>query len=250
MPANLQCGQRGWRYDYRLTFEQAGAIARDIGTHDSTADYLKSYILMAIEATKGATQDAHIKQAGDYLRSWDNHSTDGSVAKIIFDAWFQELREAIFADEFRYMDSLAASSGIRNFFISLTQPSLILHILDGTRSGVPPSRDYLNGRNKNEIIIEALKKALDNLGAKYGPQMNLWRYDQPEIYFKPLPGIPGTSRGTYIQIIEVSRPFFRGESILPPGQSEDISSPHYSDQRELAGYWRFKPMIYQRVRLL
>ena len=31
--------------------------------------------------------------------------------------------------------------------------------------------------------------------------------------------------------------------MLLPGQSEDSSSPHYSDQRELASWWLYKPMI-------
>jgi len=35
-------------------------------------------------------------------------------------------------------------------------------------------------------------------------------------------------------------------SILPPGQSEDPKSAHFGDQREMAGYWKFKPMLYTK----
>jgi acyl-homoserine lactone acylase PvdQ len=66
---------------------------------------------------------------------------------------------------------------------------------------------------------------------------------------KPLPGIPKFSRGTYIQVVELSRPTVIGESVLAPGQSEDPASPHYADQRELASWWLYKPMITDRAAL-
>ena len=72
----------------------------------------------------------------------------------------------------------------------------------------------------------------------------LWGYNQPTINFRPLPPIPSSSRGTYIQVVELSKPIIRSVSILPPGQSEESKSPHFGDQREMAGYWKFKPMLY------
>ncbi|HXG93326.1 MAG TPA: penicillin acylase family protein [Blastocatellia bacterium] len=230
----------------KMTFEQVRDITRDIGTNDPNADYLKPYLLAAIEKTGAASKDARVNEATAYLRAWDNHAIDGSVAKTIFDAWLQAAREAIFADEFKELDSIGALAGQRNFFNQLIQPSMILHAIEGAKSGVPPSRDYFNGKNKDEVLVEALRKAIDDLSKKRGPQMNLWTYSQGEIDFKPLPGIIATNRGTYIQAIELSKPIFRSVNILPPGQSEDPRSPHYNDQREMAGYWRFKPMIYKR----
>jgi acyl-homoserine lactone acylase PvdQ len=79
--------------------------------------------------------------------------------------------------------------------------------------------------------------------------MNLWAYKQAKIRLDPLPGIPKTDRGTYALAVELSKPLFRSMSVLPPGQSEDRLSPHYSDQRELAGYWRFKELLYKRDQL-
>jgi penicillin amidase len=63
-----------------------------------------------------------------------------------------------------------------------------------------------------------------------------------------LPPVPETNRGTYIQIVELSTPV-RGSSILPPGQSEDPRSPHFSDQLPLSSWWRFKPMVTDRSQL-
>jgi penicillin amidase len=114
---------------------------------------------------------------------------------------------------------------------------------------VPLSRNYLNGKSPDVVMLEALKTALADLVKERGPQMNTWRYSQGEIDLKPLPGIPKFSRGTYIQIVQLSRPTVVGESILPPGQSEDPASPHYSDQRELASWWLYKPMLTDRTAL-
>jgi penicillin amidase len=95
----------------------------------------------------------------------------------------------------------------------------------------------------------SLNEAIDTLTKQQGAQMNLWIYSQGIINFAPLGGIPNTARGTYIQIVELSKPSFRGVNILPPGQSEDPLSPHYGDQREMAAYWRFKSMLYKRDQL-
>jgi penicillin amidase len=72
--------------------------------------------------------------------------------------------------------------------------------------------------------------------------MGDWGYQTDWIKFDPLPAIPWHSRGTYIQAVELGKPHARGVWILPPGQSEDPRSPHYSDQLSLAGWWMFTPM--------
>jgi penicillin amidase len=234
------------RAQEKLTFEQARDITQDIGTNDPTADYLKPHLLAAIERTKAAMKDARIKEAADYLRAWDNHATEGSIAKTLFDAWVQSFREAAFADEFKELDAIGAFSGTRNLFTQLIQPSFMLHALDGANSALPPSRDYFNGRTKDQVVVDALAKAIGEMSSRRGPQMNLWGYSAGEINFRPLAGIPRTDRGTYIQAIEMSRPAIRAVSILPPGQSEDPRSPHFQDQREMAGYWRFKQMLSRR----
>ncbi len=69
-----------------------------------------------------------------------------------------------------------------------------------------------------------------------------WGYAVEWIKFDPLPSIPWYSRGTYIQAVELSRPRVHGVYILPPGQSEDPHSPHFSDQLWLASWWMFTPM--------
>lgn len=228
-----------------MTFEQIRDINQYAGTIDGFAESLKPYLLAAIDKTQSANSDPRIKEAASHLRAWDNHKTNGSVAKVIFDAWLDQARSGIFADELG--DLLTDKSPF--FTYRVIAANMILHVFEGAASGLPPTRDYLNGKSKESVIIEALVRALDQLTKDRGEQMNLWTYDQGTLFLRPLPGIPFTNRGTYTFIAEMSKPLIRSESILPPGQSENPQSPHYSDQRELAGFWRFKPLLYKREQL-
>jgi penicillin G amidase len=232
-----------------MTFEQARDMAEDIGTHHPLAQYLKPYLLMALDKADQHKLDERVKQAGVLLRAWDNHSVDGSVARTIFDEWFWVVREKIFADELGGLKAPDLQLSQQSAFDLFADENLLMRVLEGAKSGLPLSRDYLNGRDKNEVIIESLRKALDNLAARLGPQMNLWGTKQGEIDFGPLAGIPNTERGTYTLAVEASKPIFRSFSILPPGQSESSHSPHFSDQREMAGFWRYKPLLYKREQL-
>jgi len=220
----------------KLNFEQIRDITIDIGLNDPNANYLKPPLLKAISSA--GTTNEQWKQAYELLNAWDNHAVEGSVAKTIFDEWLQALREAIFADELRDID--------KDLFNNITQPSLILHVLEGKKASVPVRYDFLNGKSVMQVQLEALQTALQNLAAKRGPALALWGHIQPTINFRPLPPIPSSSRGTYIQVVELSKPIIRSVSILPPGQSEDPKSPHFGDQREMAGNWKFKPMLYTK----
>ncbi len=224
----------------KLTVEHMRGIIADIGLNDPNADYLKPHALQAVERVKPG--DPELQRAAEYLRAWNNHAEEESVAKTILDAWLPALRDRLFKDDFKEI----LDSQDRGLYGQLLQPSLILHVLDGPKSGVPPKHDFLKGRAREQVIVDALRDAVVSLSKKNGPIMADWGYRGSMINFKPLPPIPATNRGTYIQIVELSSPVIHGVNILPPGQSEDPRSPHFADQRELAGWWRFKPMIYTR----
>ena len=85
--------------------------------------------------------------------------------------------------------------------------------------------------------------------------MTRWGFDPGTIDFKVGPftvaQIPWYSRGSYMQFLELARPWARGENILPPGQSGTllldsqgylVPDPHFVDQVELARNWQYKPM--------
>ncbi len=221
-----------------LTVDDVKSILPDIGLNDPAAGPLKAPLLRAARSHP-AELDSKARAALGELTAWDNHGSEGSIGKTIFDAYVAALRSAIFGDEFTgFPDPGLLEKAL--------PPTLLLHALQGKAAGVPLSRDYLNGRSADAVMLSALRTALTHLARERGPQMNTWRYAQGEIDLEPLPGIPRFSRGTYIQIVQLSRPNIIGESILPPGQSEDPASPHFSDQRELASWWLYKPMVTDR----
>jgi penicillin amidase len=232
-----------------MSFEQARSIVEDIATRDNDAEFLKPYLMAALDKWAVTGRDGQVQRAREYLQAWDNHAVDGSVAKTLFDAWVYQLRETIFGEKFAGVKFLSLQLGLPNLYRHLTNTSMMLHILNGPRAAVPLSRDYLDGRDRDQVIIESLMKALRRLASDRGPQMNLWTFSQGEIDLNPLPGIPKTERGTYALAVELSKPFIRSTSVLPPGQSEDEHSRHYGDQRELAGYWRFKELVHRRDEL-
>jgi len=223
----------------RLGFEQVRAILADIGTNDPTADYLKPYLLQAAAPLAETSNTA--RRILETLAVWDNHAEDDSIPKAFFDNWIRGLREAIWRAELG--DVLSGSQ-----FERLLQPSAILHVVAGKDSGVPLQYDFLRRIPPDKVMADAAVRVYQAM-LKKEPDVTRWGYRQPMINFQPLPGIPSTNRGTYIQIVETARDKFRAVSILPPGQSEDPASPHYSDQREMAGYWRFKPMLFTREEL-
>jgi len=220
----------------RLSFEAARAILFDIGVNDASADYLKPYILRAVEPWAASNNTAARVAAA--LTAWDNHADDDNIPKAFFDRWIRQMREGIWRQDLG--DVLSARD-----FDRLLQPSAILHALAGKDSGVPLAYDPLQGKKPEEAIVAAVQATITEMRNKE-PNHHRWAYRQPNIEFKPLPPIPSTQRGTYIQIVETASPHFRAVNILPPGQSEDPASPHFSDQRELAGYWKFKPMLFSR----
>jgi len=223
----------------RLTFEQARTILVDIGANDPVADYLKPWVLRALEPIAAANNTA--RRVLDAVASWDNHAEDDSIPKAIFDRWVRKLREVLFRQDLG--DVLSPAE-----FDRLLQPSAMLHVLAGKDSGVALEHDPLRGTRPEDAVMQAMVDAIQEMRTEQ-PNVMKWGYRQPLIDFKPLPGIPATARGTYIQIVETSRPQFRAVSILPPGQSEDPASPHFGDQREMAGYWKFKPMLFTREEL-
>lgn len=221
----------------KLALEDLVRILVDIGTDDPSAAYLKAYVTGAVKRLNPPDRD--LQQAVEYLRAWDNHARDGSVAKTLFDAWIKAVRRRLFTELEDVLD--------RRTFEQLLQPSAILHQLQGSHAAVPLKYDLLRERGRDEVVVKALADAVEDLKGQH-PHMSSWGYHFPSIDFSPLPPLPSTNRGTYIQLVELS-PEIRGISILPPGQSEDPESPHFGDQRELAGYWKFKPMLTDRAEI-
>jgi penicillin amidase len=222
----------------KLSLTDIERVAPEIGRRNYIADWLKPGLLEAA-ARAGAKLGPDVRYAVDYLRHWDNQLADGSVAQTIFEAWYQHLRQDIFAETL-------GDLGGKNVFDQFVNSSTVYHALAGPESSVRLSRNYLGKRSPDEVRLKALDEALGQLRQERGADMSFWEYRTDWIKFDPLPSIPWYSRGTYIQAVVLSKPQVHGVYILPPGQSEDPHSPHYSDQLSLAGWWMFVPMELKR----
>ncbi len=218
----------------RLSFTEIQQVAPEIGRRNYIADWLKPGLLEA-GSRQASSLTPEIRKALDYLRYWDNQLMDGSVAQSIFEAWYNRLRRLIFSETL-------GDLGDEKTFDAFVNPSTVYHALAGAQSTVPLSRDYLAGKSADEVRLRALEQALDQLCKEKGPDMTAWGYRIEWIKFDPLMPIPWYSRGTYIQAVELARPRVHGVYILPPGESENSHSPHYSDQLSLASWWMFAPM--------
>lgn len=224
-----------------LTPDDLKQMIIDIASYDLDAEHLKPFLLQAARKYKEKLIP-EMRQAIRYLEAWDNHAYEGCVAKTIFDEWLNTFRARVFMDE--YGDFLD-----RNLFNLAIQPSLILYTLQGKKATVPRLHDFFNGKVWDQVVLEALREALQSLKRKHGDEMSRWRYHVPRMRLAPLPDVPYSNRGTYIQVVELSSPDIQGENVLPPGQSEHPDSPHYSDQRDLASWWMFKPMLFKPEQL-
>jgi penicillin amidase len=218
-----------------LSLDDVKAMIADIAMYDEDAAKLKPVMLAIVKRHRNLTPE--MQQAIRMLEAWDNSEREGSTGKVIWDAWLDATRTRLFGDDLgNFFDP--------NLFRMAIQPSYILYALQGNKAAVPRLYDYFNGKPKEEVLAIALGDALTQLKQKYGANMSQWRYKAPRMNWDKLPGIPYTDRGSYIQVIELGNPIV-GENILPPGQSEDPTSPHFSDQRDLSSWWLFKPMQLQ-----
>lgn len=222
----------------KLTVDDVKRVAVDISTYDLNYDYLRPILLDAAKKQPGALS-ADAKQAMRLIEAWNGYGYEGSVPKAIFDQWINSLREKIFLDDYGNLFD-------QNLFRTALQPSFIYYALKGRSSAVPRIHDFLNGKKQEEVAIDALNDACTELARQHGPAMADWRYRAGRMNLAPLGAVPYDERGSYIQVIEVGKDRMYSENILPPGQSEDPSSKHYSDQRELSGWWMFKPMRFYR----
>lgn len=229
----------------KISLDHLRDLARDISTFDPVGAALKPYVLAALEKTGAERRDARVRQAAAYLRAWDDHTRDDSIGTTLARTALVGLREKLFADDLdgfnQAFPNFRPDTAVQHF----VQMGIVLRALQGKRAPLPLQRDYFNGQNRDEVILAAFNQALDLSTEVVGPQMNLWRWQQCELHYGPLPGVPRVNVATYLQIIELSQPQIRGENVLPPGQSENPRSPHFSDQRELAATWRLKEMLSQ-----
>jgi penicillin amidase len=132
-------------------------------------------------------------------------------------------------------------------------PSLLIRVFEGA----PLNYDYLGGRDKNQLIVNALQDAIAELETQYGSSdMATWLTPVRMQNYGAQGFLPGgplhpyMNRGTYNQIVEMraggSLP--NAKNVIPPGQSgfvgfPGIPSPHVADQVVNYASWTYKPVL-------
>jgi penicillin amidase len=230
--------------DSSVTFEELRYtnMAAAAAVYDERAKYLIPFIAEAFDEV-GGLGDPRVETAVGFLKDWgeDGYITISEPGAwdehfrfeaTIYETWWSVVKDKVFSDEFGpYSDYVV--------------PNHFRHVMLGENSGVPPSRDYFNGADKNEVIVESLIEALDSLTLEHGTaDLTQWLIEIPLFSeFDPACLQTHASASTYKYILEV-KGRFPGEANLFPGNSEDPNSPHYADQILMYVDFRFKPCLY------
>jgi penicillin amidase len=235
----------GHRIYKRLAENDAGSLqdvkdlAWEAGTNDFIADYLHRYLMLATQhPSLGGVPEA--MEVAGIAQEYDGVRGVGAAGERVYDTFARELLREVFADE---MPWLFVQPLDNTSFLLLA--SLLLRVFEPEDSYLQPSRDYLNGYSRDDVLASALRKTLAALGS----DASHWGEEPRHIALGAAGTVPWARRGTYMQIVELSSPDVRGWNVLPPGQSEDPSSPHFADQVELFRNWDYKPTVLRREQL-
>lgn len=185
------------------------------------------------------------------LEAWDWLQVDGDLdgrydnpAVPVFNTWWQELSDRIFADD---LGGTLQRNVVGNLLARLLDDDPVLPLL----------HDYLGGETVEDAVTGALIDTLDALEVLYGSSDPAdWLQPVAVIHWDPLGvgTVPDTiwmNRGTYNQITHMGPGRWRfAQNVISPGQSGDPFSPHFADQLELYATWTYKPMRLTREDLV
>lgn len=213
-----------------ISTQDLESVVRNIAMNRVEPTYFLGELRSALKSGKWGSTET---QAAAYLENWQGNYSDGSVGATIYDAWFDALRESLFQEKLGTFMSPA------NFRL-VAQPTFTWNALHGKTK-----LDYLASRRPGDVMRAAFSKAVANLALKMGNDAASWLFKASRITWKGLQPVVYADRGTYIQFVELWRNP-RGRFVAPPGISEDVNSPYFADQRELAANWDYFPMLWKR----
>lgn len=261
-----------------VTFDDMNTINQIAGYHHTAGMNFVADLITVVTEYLGTTPDPEVAEALGYLVAWataeplpvsyvdlvspkwpgDPDPTYDHAGLTIFDAWYDTIVPEMFTSIFP-PDIVGRVKG---------NPSLLLRIFRGETTF-----DYLGGRDRDTLIVDALKAAIATLETQYGSDdMSTWltlvrmqRYDAqgalPGGYYHPY-----MNRGSYNHIAEMPAtppslaklpskakakgPAPHAVSVIPPGQSgfvrfPGIPSPYAFDQLPLYAAWQYKSMLFR-----
>jgi acyl-homoserine lactone acylase PvdQ len=181
-------------------------------------------------------------------------ATQETQEPVFLQAWVDEMADAIFGDEL-------AGTGVGIQGGSRGRRAAVTHAIDDSLGDVPGSlplsRDYLNGADPFQVMVDAFIAALDDLGGIPAPVARQTRnYVHP--FGIAFPSTTRGNRGTYQQMVQVEAPQgqcggAKGEMIFPLGQSGFIPfagpfvggapGPNTTTLHTIWADWRHIPML-------
>ena len=259
--------------DAMATFAAAGDLTTDTlnslnqlaGYADINGMNFAGDLIAAATAYVSAHPDPELIGALGYLGAWatatplpvsrvdlaspkwptDANPTYDHPGLTIFNAWWDKIIPEVFVG----ILSEDLMGQLKNY------SSLLIRVFDGADLNY----DYLGGRDKGELIVNALQDAIAALKTQYGSSnMATWLTPvRMQSYDKggALPGgkiHPYMNRGTYNQIAEMLADGLpNAKNVIPPGQSglvllPGVANPHVADQVALYASWTYKPMLFTR----
>ncbi|MHA1542829.1 MAG: penicillin acylase family protein, partial [Candidatus Hodarchaeales archaeon] len=234
----------------KVSFEDMKEINRNTGYNHMDGMYFLDFLINA------AKNDPDIPiEVIAALEAWDHHYNDvlepiwrapdatyDDPGLTIFDAWFSRIDNEVFDDDLP--PNVRADS------------STLLHVFDGVNSKLALNFDYLNGEDRDEVIVRVLKEALIVLEDDYGSsEVSDWLTPVRITYLwsqgaLPTPRVHYMNRGSFNHIAEMQKsslPYV--ENVLPPGQSGFLNYlgqfNHAYDQLSLYENWAYKPVHFK-----
>jgi penicillin amidase len=201
-----------------------------------------------------------VMEALPYLEDW-NHRYNDEVAPnypdpagtyddpglTIFDAWYGKIFGEVF-------DEPGVNGG----------SSTLIHVFDGEDSTLPLTVDWLNGEDRDDVIIRALQMALVDLKLARGDDISTWLTPVRLTFLwsqgaLPTPIMHSMNRGTYNHIVEMQKhkrwrwnrkpSMPKAVNVIPPGQSGFLNYlgeySHAYDQLPLYDTWTYKPVLFK-----
>ncbi len=226
---------------------------------DVNARYFMPFIAMAGDI---ATEEM-VKEAARALEAWDGISRDRDL-----DGYYDEVGTALFRTFLPLMvrETLADDLGEAfPFFAGGGYPKPEkpmgsgLNLQVGTKAVVEAlldpegqAYDFFNGKEPEEVVLAALKAAVEALEAEHGTDMNSWRLPTAPMAFvaknfmqipqasehETMSLSPAMNRGTENNLVVFRNGKPVGWEVTPPGQSGFVSSggvrdPHYQNQMKM-----------------
>lgn len=154
-----------------------------------------------LRAAIATTDDPEVRQAAELMLTFDGlyQDRDGddlydNPGLTLFRAWLKVAPEQIFGDDVGdWWREVEEARYLRY------QTSLLLRALQGPDAGLPLAFDYFNGRDRTSVLIDTIRRTVDQVKAAYpGKPMTdwrlpvFWKYYDPTLKRDDRPPLPGT----------------------------------------------------------